>query len=191
MSAPNKPSSTASAEEPALRPHTYDGISEYDARLPNWWLFTLYGAVAFSIVYWMFYHTTGMGLKDEQVLAQKMEAVAEARLASSMGSLTDAQLWEMSRDPKFVTAGKTVFATNCVACHLASLKGKEENPAAVGPSLVDNVWIHGAKPTDLRRTVTNGVIEKGMPTWAPLLGDRKVVEVVAYVLSFHKEPASP
>lgn len=189
MSEQNKPSMPPSEVE--LRPHTYDGIQEFDNRLPNWWLFTLYGAVAFSLVYWMFYHTTGMGMRDEEVLAQRMEAVNEARLASSMGSLTDAQLWEMSRDPKFVNAGKAVFNTTCVACHLVSLRGKEENPAAVGPSLVDNVWIHGSKPGDLRRTVTNGVTEKGMPTWGPVLGDRKVVEVVAYVLSHHKEPPSP
>ena len=189
MSDQNKASTTPT--QPELRPHTYDGIQEYDARLPNWWLFTLYGAVAFSIVYWMFYHSTQMGLRDEEVLAQKMEAVAEARLASSMGSLTDAQLWQMSRDPKFVTAGKAVFNTSCVACHLASLRGKDENPAAVGPSLVDDIWIHGAKPADLRHTVDAGVIEKGMPTWGPVLGDRKVVEVVAYILSHHKGPASP
>jgi len=180
-----------SPNEPELRPHTYDGIQEYDARLPNWWLFTLYGAVAFSIVYWMFYHTTGMGLRDEVVLAQKMEVVAEARLASSMGSLTDAQLWEMSRDPKFVTAGKVIFNANCTACHLASLRGKAENPAAVGPSLVDSEWIHGGAPGQVRHTIIDGVPAKGMQPWGPVLGDRKVIEVMAYVLSHHKEPAAP
>ena len=182
---------TPSSNEPALRPHTYDGITEYDARLPNWWLFTLYGAVAFSIVYWMFYHTTGMGMRDEEVLAVKMEAVAEARLASSMGTLTDAQIWQMSRDPKFVTAGREIFNANCTACHLASLRGKEENPAAVGPSLVDAVWIHGGQPGQVRHTITVGVTDKGMQAWAPVLGERKVLEVAAYVLSHHKEPATP
>ncbi len=180
-----------SPNEPELRPHTYDGIQEYDARLPNWWLFTLYGAIAFSLVYWMFYHTTGMGLRDEEVLAQKMEAVAEARLAGSMGSLTDAEIWEKSRDPKFVAAGREVFNANCTACHLASLRGKEENPAAVGPSLVDAEWIHGGQPGQVRNTITHGVIDKGMQAWAPVLGERKVLDVTAYVLSHHKEPASP
>ena len=174
-----------------IRPHVYDGIQEFDNSLPNWWLFTLYGAVAFSLVYWMFYHSTGMGLRDEEVLARKMEIVAEARLASSMGSLTDSQLWEMSRDAKFVTAGKAIFNANCTACHLASLRGKDENPAAVGPSLVDGEWIHGGAPGQVRHTITEGVITKGMQAWGPVLGERKVLEVMAYVMSHHKEPVLP
>lgn len=185
MSEPSKPN-VPDDDEP-LRPHTYDGIQEYDKRLPNWWLFTLYGAIAFSLVYWMYYHSTGMGLRDEEVLAIRMEAVAEARLASAMGTLDDAQIWEMSRDPKFIEAGRAVYAINCVACHLTSLRGKDESPTAVGPSLVDGTWIHGGKPSDVRRTITHGVPDKGMQAWAPVLGDRKVLEVTAYLLSHHKE----
>jgi cytochrome c oxidase cbb3-type subunit III len=185
MSAPtqNNP-----GEDP-LRPHTYDGIQEYDKRLPNWWLFTLYGAMVFSFVYWLFYHLSGVGLNPKQALAQELAAVEAARLASSLGTLSDADLWAASRNPQFVEPGKTVFTANCVACHLSSLRGKDENPAAVGPSLVDNVWIHGNRPADLRTTVTAGVLAKGMPAWGPVLGDKKVVEAVAYVLSYHQPPA--
>lgn len=189
MSDPSK-QNTSTTDEP-LRPHTYDGIQEFDKRLPNWWLFTLYGAVAFSLVYWMYYHTTGMGRSGQEILAEKMDAVAEARLASSMGALDDTQIWAMSRDPKFVDAGRVVFNTNCVACHLVSMRGKDENPTAVGPSLVDSIWIHGGTPADVRRIVDAGVPEKGMQAWTPVLGDRKVLEAVAYILSHHKEPASP
>lgn len=171
-----------------LRPHTYDGIQEYDKRLPNWWLFTLYGAIVFSFVYWLFYHLSGVGLSQKQMLAQELAAIEAARLASSLGELDDGQIWKMSRNPQIVDSGKAVFSANCVACHLSSLRGKAENPTAVGPSLVDNEWTHGNRPGELRSTVTKGVLEKGMPPWGPVLGDKKIVEVVAYVLSHHQPP---
>ena len=32
-----------------------------------------------------------------------------------------------------------------------------------------------------------GVLAKGMPTWGPVLGAKKVSEVTAYILSKHQE----
>lgn len=186
MSTPSKPDIS---EEP-LRPHSYDGIQEFDKRLPNWWLFTLYGAIVFAIVYWMYYQTSKVGMSQRDVFEVRMQAVQEARLANSLGKLDDAELWKMSRDPKFVDAGKAAFQTNCVACHLASMKGKSENPTAIGPNLIDDEWIHGGTPSQVRTTITNGVLEKGMPSWGPVLGDRTIVDLVAYVMSHHPAPAA-
>jgi len=118
-----------------------------------------------------------------------MQAVQAARLANAMGALDEKQFWEMSRNSTFVAAGRDVFTTNCVACHLASLRGKDESPAAIGPNLTDDVWIHGGKPAEIRHTIEQGVTDKGMPVWGPILGDRKIVEVVAYILSHHQPPA--
>ena len=36
-------------------------------------------------------------------------------------------------------------------------------------------------------TLTKGVLAKGMPTWGPVLGAKKIGEVTAYILSKHKE----
>jgi cytochrome c oxidase cbb3-type subunit 3 len=183
------PNKRPPAEDP-LRHHSYDGIQEYDKRLPNWWLFTLYGAIAFSLVYWLFYHLTGVGMTDREALTRAMDAVQEARLAGSMGTLGDDELWKLSRDAKLVEAGRATFRTNCAACHLVSLRGKEENPTAIGPSLVDATWIHGGTPSEVRQVITRGVLEKGMPAWGPVLGDRKVVELMAFVMNHHEPPAS-
>lgn len=176
--------------EPDLRPHTYDGIQEYDNQLPNWWLFTLYIAIAFSLVYWFFYHLSEVGSTQEERLAVAMLQVEEARAASAMGDLNDDALWAMSQDEAAVAAGAEVYNQNCIACHLASLKGKAESPAAIGPSLVDNEWIHGGSPLDIHRVITEGVVEKGMLSWEPIIGDKKVAEVTAFVLSHHQAPGN-
>ena len=35
--------------EVVLRPHEYDGIQEYDQKLPNWWLVIFYGSIALFV----------------------------------------------------------------------------------------------------------------------------------------------
>ena len=90
-------------------------------------------------------------------------------------------------NPEIVNAGKQTFQSLCIPCHLASLKGKSENPGAVGPNLVDQAWIHGGTPKEIFNTVSKGVLVKGMPSWEPVLGQKKTAEVVAYVLSHHKK----
>ncbi len=170
-----------------LRPHTYDGIQEYDQRLPNWWLYTLYGAIAFSIVFWFVYMIARVMPSDESRVEAELAQLAAVRLAASIDVTNDGLLWTMSRNPVFVDAGKQTFTSLCVACHLASLKGKGENPAAVGPDLIDQAWMHGGTPKEIYATVAKGVLVKGMPAWEPVLGQKKSAEVVAYVLSHHQK----
>ncbi|MCC5022246.1 MAG: c-type cytochrome [Candidatus Synoicihabitans palmerolidicus] len=85
-------------------------------------------------------------------------------------------------------AGKATYLSLCAACHLPSLKGKTESPAAIGPDLTDDIWIHGAEPTNVFHTVDAGVLVKGMPAWGPVLGTEKSVQVVAFILSHHDAP---
>ena len=172
---------------PKLRPHTYDGIQEFDQRLPNWWLNTLYGAIAFSIVFWFAHMIAKIMPTDGDQVDAEMAKIAAVKMASSIDVTNDEVFWEMSKNPVFTTAGKATFDSLCVACHLASLKGKGENPAAVGPNLVDTAWIHGGTPKELYATVSQGVLIKGMPAWEPVLGQKKTAEVVAYVLSHHQK----
>ncbi len=169
----------------SLRPHRFDGIQEYDQRLPNWWLLTFYGAIAFAIGYWLL-HQHFAGPSDAGRLRAELARIEAAKF-STVTTLDDATLWQMSRNPVMVAAGRVTFNATCVACHLSSLKGKEENPLAIGPNLTRQVWIHGGRPTEIYGTVTQGVLIKGMPTWGPVLGARRISEVVAYVLSYHQE----
>ena len=176
---------TPPPEDP-IRPHVFDGIQEYDKRLPNWWLYTLYITIVFWVGYWGYYEWFQAGPTGTHTVEVALAKI-EADKLSSATALDDNALWQMSRNTAFVDAGKTTFNSNCAACHLASMRGKSENPAAIGPDLTDQIWIHGGKPTDVLATITNGVLTKGMPTWGPVLGQKKISEVVAYVLSVHHE----
>jgi cytochrome c oxidase cbb3-type subunit 3 len=182
------PNQNPHASDPEVRPHAFDGIQEHNRRLPNWWLFTLYGTIVFWAGYWGYFEWFRHAPEGPQSIELAMVRIEAARLAATAAtSIDDKSLWEMSRNPVFIEAGRQTFNANCTACHLASLRGKSENPAAIGPDLTDQIWIHGGRPTDVYRTVTQGVPEKGMPTWGPVLGPRRITEVAAYVLSHHRE----
>jgi len=164
----------------SLRPHSFDGIQEYDKRLPRWWLLTLYGAMAYAVLYWAYYHAYHIGLSPVRVLENEM-AENSALVAQKSGLIDDNTIWGMSSTPQIVSAGKITFETTCAACHKPDLTG------LIGPNLVDHEWIHGEKPMDAIKTITEGSLLKGMPAWGPLLGKQKINEVAAYIYSHHKQ----
>jgi len=168
-----------------VRPHTYDGIQEYDKRLPNWWLYTLYATIVFWVGYWSYYEWFRIGATGTETVTTEIARIEASRLSAA--KLDDASLWQMSRNPEFIEAGRVSYVANCAACHLASLRGKTESPAAIGPDLTDTGWVHGGKPTEVHDVISKGVLTKGMPAWGPVLGAKKITEVTAYILSKHKE----
>lgn len=181
---------SASDQEPTLRPHTYDGIQEYDQKLPNWWLFTLYIAIVFSIAAWLSYYQLGIGMSDED----RMDAFITARQTNAdkkLAGITDDELWQFSRDPRAVEAGKATFMTPgmCVTCHGADLSAMMSGVKLPGLPLNDHEWKHGGKPTDIMRIVRKGApdLTKGMAPWESVLGVRRVTEVVAFIMSHHKQ----
>jgi cytochrome c oxidase cbb3-type subunit III len=179
-----KPTPPNQPEDP-IRPHVFDGIAEYDKRLPNWWLYTLYITIVFWIGYWSYYEWFHVGPSGTEVVEAEMAKIESTRLASA--KLDDASLWKMSMNSTFVASGKATYLANCAACHLASMRGKGESAVAIGPDLTDTSWIHGGKPTEVYELVTKGVLAKGMPAWGPVLGAKKITEITAYIMSTHKE----
>ena len=174
----NQPTSPHPDEK--LRPHTFDGIQEFDKRLPNWWLNTLYATIAFSIVYWFVYQIARVMPTDQAQVDAAMTQISAAKMTTAFDVTDDSKFWEMSKNAVFVDAGKQTFNSLCATCHTVNLTG------AVGPNLIDHAWLHGGTPKEIYQTVTNGVAAKGMPTWGPVLGSKKTAEVVAYVLSYHQ-----
>jgi cytochrome c oxidase cbb3-type subunit 3 len=169
---------TAAPSEDRPPTHVYDGdLVEEDNRLPLWWLYTLYGAVAFAAVYWYGEQHVKAWPTQEAAYQEEMIAVRLEEAKKSGGALPPEALLAMSKTPATVDEGKQLFASTCAPCHRADGGGN------IGPNLTDEFWIHGGKPQNIWGCVHDGVPAKGMPTWGPQLGDGKVAAVVAYVLS--------
>ncbi len=171
-----------------LREHSYDGIQEFDQKLPNWWLYTLYGAIVFSIVYWFILFQANNGQHDINDIENAISDIQAARLAA-LGSFDDPTLWQMSQNPTLIARGEATYVTHCQACHLASLKGKDE-PGGIGENLVDGTWKYGGTPTEVMHIVLKGSPDKasGMQAWESQLGAVASAEVVAYIMSHHTAP---
>lgn len=158
--------------------HEVDGIEEYDNKLPNWWLYTLYGTIGFAVFYWYAYQTTGIGASPLQAYQDEVDkAAAASAMQIKVGEATPEALMALSKDPKALALGKQVFASTCAACHRADGGG------IVGPNLTDDFWLHGAAPEKVFHTIAAGVPDKGMPAWQPQLGALKTQAVAAYVIT--------
>jgi len=83
----------------------------------------------------------------------------------------------MAKDPAKVKAGRELFQVRCIACHGAAGQG------IIGPNLTDEYWLHGGKLAEITHTITNGVPDKGMPPWGPVMSSEQIHFVVAYIRS--------
>jgi len=156
--------------------HIYDDdLVEEDNKLPLWWLYTLYGTVAFAIFYWYGEHKIGAWKSQEE---SHQEEMAVIRLEEAKkGNVSADTIIALSKTPSSLEKGKEVFVATCAACHRADGGGN------IGPNLTDAYWINGGTGDKIYQTVRKGVPAKGMPEWGPQLGDEKVLAVSAYVLT--------
>jgi cytochrome c oxidase cbb3-type subunit 3 len=80
-------------------------------------------------------------------------------------------------DEASATAGETIFADNCAACHGDNGEGTPELGA---PRLNDAIWLYGGTHADIVAQVTSprqGV----MPAWSGRLGETSVKQLAVYV----------
>lgn len=164
-----------SGEDRSLPDHEYDGIREEDNFLPRWWVGLFFLVILFSLIYIPVVHVFDIlprnELRSAEAVAARTQEQRELALEAS-GAL--------DKDP--VAAGQKYFKTFCTNCHGTYGEG------GLCPNLADAYWIHTPSADSIRAVITNGVSTKGMPTWGPVLGDRKIKNLTAYVSTLWQNP---
>lgn len=188
--------------EVILREHEYDGIQEFDQKLPNWWLFTFYGGILWFVVYWGLYYHGGVFQTDqEKIIAQvsELHEKKDAELAATLATLDDQTLIKKwATDPVIVASGEAIYSINCVACHAVDLSATMDvagNKIPLpGLALTDGEWKYGAKPMDVFKLINEGTPADStghngarMQAWGQMLSPKQIAEVTAFLIS--KNPA--
>lgn len=188
--------------EVVLREHEYDGIQEFDQKLPNWWLFTLYGAIVWSVVHWGIYYYTDRIPNDQTRVAAAvgaLDARKQAQLSETLATLDDATLiGQWATDPAVVAAGEQIYTVNCVACHAADLSatmqaGGQSVPLP-GLALNDGEWKYGRSPMRTFQLINEGTPPDStghngarMQPWGQMLSPQQVAEVTAFLIARNAE----
>ena len=168
--------------------HNYDGIKELDNNLPPWWIYGFYASIVFAAVYLLRYHVFSGPTQIDELETE----LADARIAIEAYKKTAKNLVDINTVTELteaadLSAGKTIFETNCVACHMADGGG------GIGPNLTDPNWILGGDIKSVFKTVSEGGRSgKGMIAWKQQLKPLEMAQVSSYVLTFEgTTPANP
>lgn len=168
--------------------HNYDGIKELDNNLPPWWIYGFYASIVFAAVYLLRYHVfSGPSQIDELETELADARIAIEAYKKTAKNLVDINTVTQLTEAADLSAGKTIFETNCVACHMADGGG------GIGPNLTDPNWILGGDIKSIFKTVSEGGRSgKGMIAWKQQLKPLEMAQVSSYVLTFEgTTPANP
>lgn len=178
--------------EIVMREHEYDGIQEFDQKLPNWWLFTLFAAIIFFLVYWFVYYQTSLMKTDQQNVTDAVKAIHEekqALLLKTLETLDDKTLvHEWATDAAIVAEGETLYNTACIACHGPEM----DAPQKLGLSLVDHEWKYGGSPMEIFKLINDGTPpeSKGMEPsggrmipWGQTYSPDQIAKLVSFIIS--------
>ena len=181
---------TRAIEEEAeiILDHNYDGIRELDNKLPPWWVYLFYATALFAVVYLVRFHIFNDYNQDEEYEMEVAEAQAEIEAyRKTAKDLVDVNTVILLTDASDLNAGKAIFETNCVVCHMADGGG------GIGPNLTDQYWILGGGIKNVFKTISEGGRDgKGMIAWKQTLKPVEMAQVASYLLTFQgTTPANP
>ncbi len=175
-------------EKDILLDHNYDGIQELDNSLPPWWKYGFYLTIVVAIIYLFHFHVlhTGASSKEEYEIAMQEAEEAKADYLAHSANNVDENSITLTTDAAEIAAGKTLFTTNCAACHAADGGG------TVGPNLTDEYWLHGGGIKDIFKSIKYGWQDKGMKSWKDDFSPKQIAQLANFVKTLKgTHPAVP
>ncbi|RKS53683.1 cytochrome c oxidase cbb3-type subunit 3 [Gillisia mitskevichiae] len=168
-------------ESEIILDHDYDGIRELDNNLPPWWLYGFYASIIFAFIYMFKYHVFGGTTQKEEYLIEVADAEREiAEYKKNAKGLLTINTVELLTEEVDLATGKSIFLSNCIACH------KADGGGGIGPNLTDQYWILGGGIKNVFNTITEGGRPgKGMISWKSDLKPEEIAQVSSYVLSLN------
>ncbi|HWR76153.1 MAG TPA: cytochrome-c oxidase, cbb3-type subunit III [Thiobacillus sp.] len=185
--------------------HAWDGdLQEYNNPLPVWWVYTFYATVIFALVYWTLYPSWPLGkgwiggvsnityvnsagetkTHSWNTRALLLEDLNQAAVAQKpyFDKVAAMSYDQIAQDPDMsgfiISAGKSLFAENCAACHQAGGQGK----VGFFPNLTDDDWLYGGSFEKVHETLMGG--RRGyMPTFSEVLSGEQIDQLANYVAS--------
>ena len=183
--------------------HEYDGITELNNPLPQWWLTIFYATVVWAFAYTIFFPAWPMvteatrgvlGYTDRGDVAERIAAHAEGQ-AVWRERIAATEMEDIRADPDLLAfamaSGAASFALNCSQCHGAGAAGN------VGgfPNLNDDDWIWGGDLEAIHHTIAHGVRNEAdddarfsmMPAYGVdgLLSRAEIADVAQHVLALN------
>lgn len=74
-----------------------------------------------------------------------------------------------------VDRGQVIYTEHCESCHGANMEGGQ------APSMADEIWEYGGTNEDIRRIVTEGLEDVGMPAFGDLIQGEPLSDLVTYI----------
>jgi len=158
----------------------FDGISEDDNPLPNWWKSIAYASIVFAIGYMVLMHTDFLVhiLRPGAVPGgNPRDALQAGQHPGPAPPFVFAEMTALRQDKDRLAAGRKLFEANCVPA-MPPGSGKHRT------QLTDDFWLHGGRIDSVAMTIQNGV-PQGNADWGNQFDDDQIKTLAIFVKSLH------